>query len=161
MDKVSRFASAIKSRLSWKLVFILVTIVALIMAIAYVYKKYMTPKLNVEYEPNKEFIDKDDSGEVEIIMFTVDWCPYCKKAMPIWKEFKEEYSGKVINGYKLNFETVNCTDEKDNNVAEMLEKYNIEGYPTIKLLKDDEVITFDAKPERASLEKFLQTVLGN
>jgi thiol-disulfide isomerase/thioredoxin len=161
MDRVSRFASAIKSRLSWKLVFILATIVALIMAIAYVYKKYMTPKLNVEYEPNKEFIDKGDSNEAEIIMFTVDWCPYCKKAMPIWKEFKEEYSGKVINGYKLNFETVNCTDEKDNNVAEMLEKYSIEGYPTIKLLKDDEVITFDAKPERATLEKFLQTVLGN
>jgi len=161
MDRVTRFASAIKSRLSWKLVFILATIVALIMAIAYVYKKYMTPKLNVEYEPNKEFIDKGDSNEAEIIMFTVDWCPYCKKAMPIWKEFKEEYSGKVINGYKLNFETVNCTDEKDNNVAEMLEKYSIEGYPTIKLLKDDEVITFDAKPERATLEKFLQTVLGN
>jgi thiol-disulfide isomerase/thioredoxin len=161
MDRVSRFASAIKSRLSWKLVFILATIVALIMAIAYVYKKYMTPKLNVEYEPNKEFIDKGDSNEAEIIMFTVDWCPYCKKAMPIWKEFKEEYSGKVINGYKLNFETVNCTDEKDNNVAEMLEKYSIEGYPTIKLLKEDEVITFDAKPERATLEKFLQTVLGN
>ena len=161
MDRVSRFASAIKSRLSWKLVFILATIVALIMAIAYVYKKYMTPKLNVEYEPNKEFIDKGDSNETEIIMFTVDWCPYCKKAMPIWKEFKEEYSGKVINGYKLNFETVNCTDEKDNNVVEMLEKYSIEGYPTIKLLKDDEVITFDAKPERATLEKFLQTVLGN
>lgn len=161
MDRVTRFASAIKSRLSWKLVFILATIVVLIMAIAYVYKKYMTPKLNVEYEPNKEFIDKGDSNEAEIIMFTVDWCPYCKKAMPIWKEFKEEYSGKVINGYKLNFETVNCTDEKDNNVAEMLEKYSIEGYPTIKLLKDDEVITFDAKPERATLEKFLQTVLGN
>ena len=161
MDRVSRFASAIKSRLSWKLVFILATIVVLIMAIAYVYKKYMTPKLNVEYEPNKEFIDKGDSNEAEIIMFTVDWCPYCKKAMPIWKEFKEEYSGKVINGYKLNFETVNCTDEKDNNVAEMLGKYSIEGYPTIKLLKEDEVITFDAKPERASLEKFLQTVLGN
>jgi len=161
MDRVSRFASAIKSRLSWKLLFILATIVALIMAIVYVYKKYMTPKLNVEYEPNKEFIDKGDSNEAEIIMFTVDWCPYCKKAMPIWKEFKEEYSGKVINGYKLNFETVNCTDEKDNNVVEMLEKYNIDGYPTIKLLKEDEVITFDAKPERASLEKFLQTVLGN
>ena len=161
MDRVTRFASAIKSRLSWKLVFILATIVVLIMAIAYVYKKYMTPKLNVEYEPNKEFIDKGDSNEAEIIMFTVDWCPYCKKAMPIWKEFKEEYSGKVINGYKLNFETVNCTDEKDNNVAEMLEKYSIEGYPTIKLLKDDEVITFDAKPERATLEKFLQRVLGN
>ena len=43
----------------------------------------------------------------------------------------------------------------------MLEKYSIEGYPTIKLLKDNEVITFDAKPERATLEKFLQTVLGN
>jgi hypothetical protein len=75
------------------------------------------------------------------------------------KKFVDEYNGKTINGYTLSFRTINCTDEKDVEVKELLNKYKIEGYPTIKLLKDGEVISFDAKPEQATLEKFLQTVL--
>jgi thiol-disulfide isomerase/thioredoxin len=145
--------------MSWKLFFILFTIVLLIIAIAYVYKKYMAPKLENNYAPNKEFIDKDVDKNAEMLMFTVNWCPHCKKAAPIWKKFVDEYNGKTINGYTLSFRTINCTDEKDVEVKELLNKYKIEGYPTIKLLKDGEVISFDAKPEQATLEKFLQTVL--
>ena len=161
MDRVRNFGSKLYSRLSWKFVFIIATIIALIMAIVYVYNKYMTPKLNTDYAPNKEFINKDADKDAELLIFTVNWCPYCKKAMPIWNKFAEDYNGKSINGYRLNFETVNCTDEKDANVKKMLDKYKIEGYPTIKLLKDGDVISFDAKPERETLEQFLQTVLSN
>ena len=39
-------------------------------------------------------------------------------------------------------------------------KYNIDGYPTIKLLKDGDAITYDAKPEFETLQQFLQTVLA-
>ena len=81
----------IKPYLSWKLFFIFVTIVLLIIAIVYVYKKYLVPKLNPTYVANKEFIDKtEEDKEVELLIFTVDWCPYCKKAMPVWNEFKEQ-----------------------------------------------------------------------
>ena len=41
----------------------------------------------------------------------------------------------------------------------MINKYKIEGYPTIKLLKDGNVIEYDAKPNKATLEQFLNTVL--
>ena len=150
----------IKPYLSWKLFFIFVTIVLLIIAIVYVYKKYLVPKLNPTYVANKEFIDKtEEDKEVELLIFTVDWCPYCKKAMPVWNEFKEQYDGKKINGYTIYFQTINCTDEKNAEVKDLLNKYNIDGYPTIKLIKDGEPITYDAKPEIKTLEEFLNTVL--
>ncbi len=150
----------LRSYLSWKLFFIMVAIVILIVAIVFVYKKYLVPQMNPKYVPNKEFTDqKLPTNEAELIIFTVDWCPYCKKAMPIWKKFQEEYDGKTINGYNLNFRTINCTDENDAEVKDMLNKYGIDGYPTIKLLKDGDAITYDAKPEFNTLQQFLQTVL--
>jgi hypothetical protein len=41
----------------------------------------------------------------------------------------------------------------------MMNKYNVEGYPTIKLIKDGQVIEYDAKPSKETLTKFLNTVL--
>ena len=41
----------------------------------------------------------------------------------------------------------------------LMDKYNIEGYPTIKLLKDGQVIEYDAKPSKDTLNQFLNTVL--
>jgi hypothetical protein len=40
-----------------------------------------------------------------------------------------------------------------------MDQYTIEGFPTIKLLKDGQVIDFDAKPTKDSLTQFLNTVL--
>jgi hypothetical protein len=40
-----------------------------------------------------------------------------------------------------------------------MDKYNIEGYPTIKLIKDNQVIEYDAKPTKLTMEQFLITVL--
>ena len=56
------------------------------------------------------------------------------------------------------FTEVNCTNETPE-VEKMVEKYKIEGYPTIKLLKDGQVIEYDAKPTKDTLEQFLNTVL--
>ena len=44
-------------------------------------------------------------------------------------------------------------------VSQMIDKYKIEGYPTIKLIKDDQVIEFDAKPTKDTLTQFLNTAL--
>jgi hypothetical protein len=44
-------------------------------------------------------------------------------------------------------------------VEQMMDKYKIEGYPTIKLLKDGQVIEYDAKPSKDTLTQFLNTVL--
>ena len=41
----------------------------------------------------------------------------------------------------------------------MINKYSIDGYPTIKMVKDDQVIEFNAKAKFENIEKFLSSVL--
>ena len=69
-----------------------------------------------------------------------------------------EYEGKQINGYTVTFTEYNCTAETSEN-EELMNKYKIEGYPTIKLLKGGQVIEYDAKPTKVTMEQFLHTVL--
>ena len=38
-------------------------------------------------------------------------------------------------------------------------QYKIEGFPTIKLLKDNKVYDFDAKPTKDNLNNFINTVV--
>jgi hypothetical protein len=98
------------------------------------------------------------TNTAELLLFYVNWCPHCKTAKPIWNELKTEYENKTINGYKVIFTEIDCTTETAE-IEQMVNKYNIEGYPTIKLLKDGQVIEYDAKPSKATLEQFLNTVL--
>ena len=56
------------------------------------------------------------------------------------------------------FTEINCTNESAE-VEQMMNKYSIEGFPTIKLLKDGQIIEYDAKPTKATLDQFLTTVL--
>jgi hypothetical protein len=99
------------------------------------------------------------NSEVIIYMFHVDWCPHCKTALPEWSKFTNKYNGKEINGYVLNCVDVNSTDEKDTQVVAMLNKYSIESFPTIKMIKEGQVIEFDSKITDATLEKFVNTMV--
>lgn len=138
---------------------IVVSILCIIISI-YCYKTYVAPSLKPAYKANREPTgDGGDSGkQAELMFFYVDWCPHCKTAKPIWEELKAEYENKTINGYRILFTEINCTNETTE-VEKMMDKYKIEGYPTIKLLKDGQVIEYDAKPSKATLDQFLNTVL--
>lgn len=116
----------------------------------------------VSYTANSEgdtySSQNSNSKDAEIMLFYVDWCPHCKTAKPAWNDVKSEYENKTINGYKVIFTEVNCTEETAE-VEHLMNKYNIEGFPTIKLLKDGQVIEYDAKPTKDTLTQFLTTVL--
>lgn len=127
------------------------------------YFYYVAPKMKASYKPNSEQIptgsDSQGNGnEAELLFFFADWCPHCKAAKPIWNDLKAEYENKTINGYTLVFTEIDCSTETAE-VDKMMNKYNIEGFPTIKLLKDGQVIEYDAKPSKATLTQFLNTVL--
>jgi thiol-disulfide isomerase/thioredoxin len=141
--------------------FFFAAIVIMFLALAvYVYSKNLKGKLNPSYVENREFIEKDEgSNEAQVVFFTVDWCPYCKKALPIWKEFCEKYDNKNINGHTVSCETFNCTDEKDNLVKRTMDKYKIEGFPTIKMIINDEVYDYEAKPTMEHLEEWINVTL--
>jgi thiol-disulfide isomerase/thioredoxin len=129
--------------------------ILLIIVIYYIYTKYFSKGFGRTIE-NMENQSGDKTAE--LMLFHVDWCPHCKTAKPEWDQVKAEYQNKSINGYKVMFNEINCTDETADKVK-MIETYKIEGYPTIKLIKDTQVIDFDAKPTKETLGKFLNTVL--
>jgi thiol-disulfide isomerase/thioredoxin len=125
----------------------------------YTYKRYAENKTS--FHANRENIPADlqDSDKTATLMlFYVDWCPHCKTAKPEWESLKAEYDGKSINGYTVYFEEYNCTNETAE-TSQLMDKYNIEGYPTIKLSKDNQIIEYDAKPTKVTLDQFLHTVL--
>jgi thiol-disulfide isomerase/thioredoxin len=123
----------------------------------YVWNSYLSNKVN--YDSNRENNDNNETPTktAHLMLFYVDWCPHCKTAKPEWNALKEEYDGTNINGYVVVFEEYNCTEESSQ--EELIEKYKIEGYPTIKLIKDNQVIEYDAKPTKDTMAQFLTTVL--
>jgi thiol-disulfide isomerase/thioredoxin len=141
-------------------IFIILIVVALIIGVYYYYVNYISPSLKPNFKPNSEHIEIDDNNKkmAEMMFFYVDWCPHCKTAKPDWNDLKAEYENKTINGYKVIFTEVNCTNETAE-VEQLMDKYKIEGFPTIKLIKDGEVVEYDAKPSKETMEQFLNTVL--
>ena len=122
---------------------------------------YTTTKPMTSFHANREHVPKGEGDEVKsatVKMFYVDWCPHCKTAKPVWNDIKTEYEGTVINGYKVSFVEYNCTKETQETQA-LMDKYKIEGFPSIILIKDNQVIDYDAKPSKATMVQFLNTVL--
>jgi len=124
------------------------------------YFYYVAPSMKPKYHPNSEQVPNGSSEgkTAELLFFYADWCPHCKAAKPIWNDLKSEYENKTINGYQVIFTEIDCSEETSE-VEKLMNQYNVEGYPTIKLLKDGQVIEYDAKPSKDTLNKFLNTVL--
>jgi thiol-disulfide isomerase/thioredoxin len=122
----------------------------------YVYSKY---KNNLT---NNKFTDVANAGKSEeatVFMFHVNWCPHCKKAMPAWESFKNSYDGNIVNGYKVKCVDIDCTKETSD-VTAFVQKYSIESYPTVKMIKGNQVIEFDSKITENTLGKFVETMLN-
>lgn len=143
------------SRINTTTVVMFAIIIIFILVAIYIGISKFKPKFNHNLENAN---DSSNHSQAELMMFSVDWCPHCKKAKPIWEELKQEYENKTVNGYTIIFTDIDCTNESPE-IEKLIVKYKIEGYPTIKLLKNGQVIEYDAKPSKATLEEFLNTVL--
>jgi len=132
---------------------IIIVFVLFIIAAVYTYRQYISPRLNKKYVANKEYaVAGEGTGSVDLYYFYTVWCPHCKTATPIWHSFKNEIGDKKIKGVSVNFIEVDCDKE-----AELVSKFNVKGYPTIKMIKGNQVIEYDAKPDKDTLMEFLQT----
>lgn len=164
---VSGIFSGVKNSvasLSWRTIGVMVLVIILAVVGYIVYKSYIQPAMNPSYKANNEQAPVGSGAanskgkEAEIMLFYTDWCPHCKTAKPEWEQVKAEYDGKQIHGYTIIFTEVNCTNDSPD-VEKMMNTYKVEGYPTIKLLKDNQIIDYDAKPSKATLTQFLNTVV--
>jgi len=124
----------------------------------FVYTNYIKNNIIKNHSLNREFVsrDKNSSNDVVILFFYTEWCPYCKQALPEIKKF-EEYIAiqNKKNDYKIMVTKIDC--DKNSTLAD---KYKVEGYPTIKLIYKKEIYNYDAKPDKVSLIKFLETSIA-
>ena len=135
------------------LIIILVVVIFLVAAV-YTYRKFISGRVNKKYVANDEFTKESENDSADIYLFYTEWCPHCKTAKPIWYDFKKEMEGKTVNGIKLNFFEVDC--DKDTASSD---KFNVKGFPTIKLVKGNQIIEYDAKPNKATLIEFVNSSL--
>lgn len=144
---------------------IILLVILLILATLYAYNNFYLPD-----QQNNKFkqISNDAAGtsyaygngtSVIIYYFTVDWCPYCKSSKNDWDNFADNYNGRVINGYTISCVKKNCTNNEDPEIIRLVDKYDIKGYPTVKMEKDGKLIDFDAKVTNDSLTKFVDNLI--
>jgi thiol-disulfide isomerase/thioredoxin len=93
---------------------------------------------------------------IKIYNFNTTWCGWSKRFQPIWDKFTNDV--KADNNLNNLVQVIDVKCDNDDNKQLCIDN-NVEGYPTIKLLKDGQVIDFDAKPTKDTLVKFLNTVL--
>ena len=119
------------------------------------YNSYIKPMIS-EHKLNKEFVNKniDNSEDILVMYFYTEWCPYCKKAKPEWNKFESYVNNKNKNiDYSINLVSVNCDESKS-----IADKYEVDGYPTVKLIYKNKVYDFDAKVTKDNLVEFLDSI---
>ena len=103
----------------------------------------------------KKVVEKYGNAiENKVLMFHVDWCPHCKKALPEWNQFKSEYNNKTIDSKKIVVVDHDLTNSSDPNNKKLIEKYNIEGYPSVILDKGGEFVELEVKVTKNNLVGF-------
>ncbi len=146
---------SITQHFSGKNIGIILLVIVLLVTGYFIYNQYRNSLPT--FSANRENME-NSNNTATMMLFYVDWCPHCKTAKPEWENLKSQYDGKSINGYTMSFVEYNCTTESDE-ISQLMDKYKIEGYPTIKLIKDNQIIEYDAKPTKSTMEQFLNTVL--
>ena len=68
-------------------------------------------------------------SELVLVEFYAPWCGHCKKLAPEWEKAASEVKGQAV------LAKVDATVE-----TKMAEKYEIQGYPTIKVFREGQLV---------------------
>lgn len=156
------FTNIINNRLNALFIFC----IAIIFSITayYTYKNII--KKEVSNSPlNKEILlyghpDNDDNsvGNVSVIYFYTEWCPYCKRSRPEWLKFKQyvnEFNDNDDKDFSISAFEIDCDKKTD-----IADKYNVKAYPTIKLIYNDTIYDYNEKADRNNLIHFLKSCIN-
>ena len=79
-----------------------------------------------------------------LTLFKAEWCGHCKSFKKTWNELKNDNSN-------IKF----VTYDSDENKSE-IEKYGIQGFPTLILLVDDKSIEYVGPRNKEAIEEFIK-----
>lgn len=123
----------------------------------FIYYKFVLPKINKNTFSNTSNANVRDEN-IDIRFFNVDWCPACVKTKPEWNKFVDKYDNKKLNEFKIKCISVNCTNNKDPLIIDTISTFNIEHYPTVKIVKGKETIDYEGKITVLNLENFINSI---
>ena len=85
--------------------------------------------------------------------------------MPIWDKIKAKFDSKikdteyVIDYVKINGESqAKELEQFQTDYLADAQKNKIDGYPSIYMVKDDQVVEFEAQPTEETLTEFINTM---
>ena len=145
-----------------RMIFGVLAVLLVIGVIYYAYTAIYLPK-----KQNKVFQDVANANPngrvITIMMFHVDWCPHCKRALPEWNMFSADYNGRQVNGFKIECKEYDATNAEDPKISRLLDEYKIKQYPTVIALVPspdgkDQRVDFEAKVSKKNLETFTISV---
>jgi len=94
-------------------------------------------------------------GEAYVYCFSAKWCPHCKRAQPEWEKFKASVNGTTVKNYTVRCVDVDCSEGNDPRI----QKYKVNGYPTVVMEKDGTTINLDSRISQDTLQKFVNEML--
>jgi thiol-disulfide isomerase/thioredoxin len=91
---------------------------------------------------------------VNFMMFYTDWCPHCQVAKPEFQKVMDRLGDGKLNGHSIEVKMINAEKDK-----ELAKQFNVEGYPTIILTKDDKNYTYEGNRTEKDMMSYLETML--
>ena len=85
----------------------------------------------------------------KIINFNASWCYWSKKLQPVWDNLTDSMRNKDI-------EVLDIKCELDEN-KDLCNRYQIEGFPTIKLIVGNNIMDYEGERSYEGLTKFINT----
>ena len=121
----------------------LLVMVVLLFLLYYVYTTYLKEGFT-DVKP-AEFSDQVTPDKKTLVLFYADWCGHCKKLKPDW-----DAAAKDANKEETKMIKVNCGEGTKEDKA-IMEKYNIDGYPTIIIFDNGTPSTYEGGRSKADL----------
>ena len=133
------------------------TIITIILGIYY-YTNHISKPVLETLDMNNLPISNNmslDKNNMNMILFYAPWCGHCNTLMPHWNKLEKQYNHQKINGKNINIVKINCDEN-----PQLATRYDIQGYPTIKLLSinnNDPPMLYDYEDAReySKIEQFI------
>lgn len=84
----------------------------------------------------------------DLYLFKANWCGHCSNFMPVWNDINKTFSNT------LNIQTFDVDNQKDN---KMFKEHNIQGFPTLILIKNNEKIEYNGSRDLDSVTNFINS----
>lgn len=95
-----------------------------------------------------------NSGKSSFVKFYAEWCSHCQQMVPAWEHLAESYAKND------NVQIVEIDADKSKDIGK---RYNIQGYPTLKLFCADALsdpVDYIGEREVEFFSNFLQNQIG-